>query len=142
MTEDEKNEIIEKWSKLGLTQGLDNQIIGSIDPIENTNDNSFESVSFPIIRRVMPSTIAGGGWTKSKKQQLKEDRINKLRKLDGKEPNVILEKDEWIDGLVSVQPLSQPTGILHYMDFKYESISEKRKKKLKYIDDIIKNNLE
>ncbi len=60
----------------------------------------------------------------------------------GKEPNVILEKDEWIDGLVSVQPLSQPTVILHYMDFKYESISEKRKKKLKYIDDIIKNNLE
>lgn len=53
MTEDEKNEIIEKWSKLGLTQGLDNQIIGSIDPIENTNDNSFESISFPIIRRVM-----------------------------------------------------------------------------------------
>lgn len=73
----------------------------------------------PIAKRIFSGTIAGGGWVKSKKQQLKENRINKLRKLEGKNPNVVLEKDEYIEGLVSVQPLSAPIGNLIYIDYKY-----------------------
>lgn len=39
----------------------------------------------PIEPKIIPA--------KSKKQQLKEDRINKLRKINGKDPNVKLPND-------------------------------------------------
>lgn len=71
--------------------------------------------------KISAKTIGGGGWTKSKKQQLKEDRINKLRKIQGLKPNVILENDKWEDGLIAVQPLSAPIPNLYYADFKYKS---------------------
>lgn len=87
-------------------------------PISNSDD-SFSNIQFPTIQRVFAKTIGGGGWEKSKKQQLKEDRINKLRKLEGKKPNVKLEKDVYVEGLTSVQPLPAPTGYLTYLDYKY-----------------------
>ena len=52
---------------------------------------------------------------KSKKQQLKEDRINKLRKLDGKEPNVVLPNDTY--------------GGLVYLDYIYGANSGNTQKK-------------
>lgn len=116
-TQEEKEKTIEKWSKLGLTEGLSNQYVASVDPATN----SFDLIQFPMVKRVMSATtIAGGGWVKSKKQQLKEDRINKLRKIKGLKPNVVLEKDQWVDGLVSVQPLSAPNPGLFYADINDE----------------------
>ena len=119
-SEDNINKIIEKWKKLGL---YDDQ-----------------SIIFPIVRRVAATTLASGSWIKSEKQQLKENRINKLKKLQGEEPNVILPNDEFIDGLVPVQPLSTPNCQFFYLDYKYNSINENRREKLKYIKEILKNN--
>jgi hypothetical protein len=94
-------------------------------PSTQSSDDNFNNIQFPIVRQVSATTIGGGGWVKSKKQQLKEDRINKLRKIKGKKPNVKLEKDEWQDGLISVKPLSAPSPNLFYMDFTYSGNTNK-----------------
>ena len=133
--------------------------INSIQDELNANDynrTNFSSIEFPIAKRIMSSTLAGGGMRKSKKQQLKENRINKLKELKGEEPNVVLPDDEEFDGLVSVMPMSSPCTSLLYMDFVYDywdpikklkddriSKLDKinisfRKSKLKYIEKIIK----
>ena len=152
--EEEKKETIEIWSKLGFAEGLDDQYIASVDPATN----NFNLIQFPMVKRVMSATIAGGGTYKSDKQKLKESRINKLRKLQGEDANITLPDDVIVEGLVSVQPLSAPTGNLFYVDYKYgETEEEKRKKKqenrkekleqlygknkIKYIVEILKNNL-
>lgn len=148
-----KDKTIEKWSKTGLLEGLKDLDANITSQSASTSTpTSFDSIQFPTVKRVMASTIGGGGWIKSKKQQLKEDRINKLRKLKGKKPNVNLEKDKYVEGLVSVKPLSAPIGNLTYMDFIFETEEERRRKKLKkntklirkdkleYIDKILNNN--
>jgi len=99
-------------------------------PPQKPKDESFVPL-LPIVRKFSATTLGGGGWVKSKKNQLKEDRINKLRKLQGKKPNVKLEKDIFQEGLVSVQPLSAPTGNLFFIDYVTETEEEKRKKKQK-----------
>lgn len=95
--DDIKKETIDKWNKLGLLDGLTD-----FENFSGNTFNDFSTIQFPIIKRVFSKTLAGGGWIKSKKQQLKENRINKLRELEGKKPNVILPEDEYIDVLVSV----------------------------------------
>lgn len=155
MNEEERNKTIEKWSSLGLAQGIyDNQIVASVDPATN----AFDLIQFPMVRRVIPVTLAGGGSYKSPKQQLKENRMNKLLKLQGEEANITLPDDIIVEGLVSVQPLSSPVGNLLYIDYKYgETDEEKRikkqkirkeklkqlfgKNKIKYIVETLKNNL-
>lgn len=92
-------------------------------PSQPSTNDDFCSIQFPVVKRVSVSTI-GGGWEKSKKQQLKEDRINKLRKIKGKKPNVSLEKDLWVDGLIPVQPMSAPLGLSTYIDLKYSDQDE------------------
>ena len=42
---------------------------------------------------VKPMQSPDAPWRKSDKQQLKEDRMNKIRKLEGKEPNIVLPND-------------------------------------------------
>lgn len=139
-----KDKIIEKWKALFESQKNFNGTI----PDSGSTPSDWNTFSFPIIRKVEATTLAEGGWIKSKKQQLKESRINKLRKIVGKKPNVILPKDEFVHGLVSVQPLSAPTGQLFYMDFVYKGNSIKqqrkeklirilRKEKMEYIDELI-----
>lgn len=70
-----------------------------------TDTKSFDKIQFPIIKTIMNSTLSGGGTIKSNKQKSKEDRINKLRKLKGKKPNIVLPDDEKIPGLIPVKPL-------------------------------------
>jgi hypothetical protein len=164
----EKEKIIEKWSSImgkltneNITDlsSMSSKNINSIQDELNANDynrTNFSSITFPIAQRIMSYTLAGGGMRKSKKQQLKEDRINKLKELKGEEPNVVLPDDEEFDGLVSVMPMSSPCTSLLYMDFVYDywdpikklkddriSKLDKinisfRKSKLKYIEKIIK----
>lgn len=128
MTNEEKDKTIQKWSALGLTEGLTNQIDqlygNQLSNNQTPSIDSFEVIQFPTVKKISRTTI-GGGWVKSKKQQLKEDRINKLRKIKGLKPNVVLEKDQWVDGLVSVQPLSAPSLGLFYADIKYNDERDK-----------------
>ena len=163
----DKQKIKEKWSS--VIEGLNND--NNTDCLSGYNYNNtiqdelgepsesiksdFSDLMFPMVRRVFASTLGGVGMRKSKHQQLKEDRINKLRLFEGKEPNVLLPDDEQYGGLVSVTPMSMPSVQLFYMDFKYEStiIIKRdrkskldkinisfRKDKLEYIEKIIKKN--
>lgn len=145
----DENKTIEKWSKLGLLSETTNEYYASIDPAID----DFSAIQFPTISRVMSTTLAYGGWMKSEKQQQKENRLNKLNHLKGDYTNIILPDDEYVDGITPVKPMSAPSGNLFYVDFRYESNSEKIKKsrikklnklnrllKLKYIEDILKNN--
>lgn len=150
----DKNKLIQKWSPIIDSLGVSgetkdwlgiyaqNQQDFSISG--NSNNNSFPDIAFPLVKRVLATTIANGGWRKSKKQQLKETRINKLRKIKGKKPNVILPDDEYIDGLVAVQPLAAPIGQLFYMDFVYKSpsvqVRKNRKAKLQKLNNSIRIN--
>jgi hypothetical protein len=80
---------------------------------------------FPTAIKIAARTIGGDGvWVKSKKQQLKENRLNKFRELEGEEPNVILPNDEYVEGIVSVKPLSAPRPNLLKVDYKYSSKNE------------------
>lgn len=143
----DKDKISQKWAPILNSVGLSGnswleeycQKISSFDGgiIVDTGatNTSFDwsQPLLPMVRKINTTSLASGGWIKSKKQQLKENRINKLRKIKGKKPNVVLPDDQWIDGLVSVKPLSAPIGQLFYIDFKYGSIKETRKKKLQKI---------
>ena len=145
--EDLKSKAIQKWNAAGLLSGLSestqqlysNQLAfgeGIIPESGETNESSdFSLISFPMVRRVTSATLAGGGSYKSKPQQLREDRANKIKVLKCEEPNVVLPDDIIVEGLVSVQPMSGPICQLMYMDFKYESKDEskERKQKIKYI---------
>jgi len=71
-----------------------------------------------------------GGWCKSKTQKLKENRANKLRKIEGKEPNIVLVDDIYIDGIQPVTPVNTlQTGLLYFCDFKYETLKDKKRNK-------------
>lgn len=124
----------------------------NIPPETGTTDGFSEHFSslLPIAMKVSAHTIGAGGTRKSKAQQLRENRLNKLRQLDGKKPNIVLPDDEKVPGLVSVQPLSAPSGQLLYMDFKYSDIKKDRRMKLEQIEknqkilqilEMLKNNI-
>jgi len=165
----DKQKIKEKWSS--VIEGLNNE--NNTDCLSGYNYNNtiqdelgepsesiksdFSGIMFPMVRRVFSSTLGGGGMRKSKTQQLKENRINKLRELQGETPNVVLPDDEHYDGLVSVAPMSMPNGQLFYIDFMYHDDPKEilrderkskldkinisfRKDKLEYIEKIIKQN--
>lgn len=91
----------------------------NIENDDNESKTQFDSLSFPIIRRVMSNTIGANGFRKSTKQQQREDRINKLRVLNGDLPDIILPDDESY-GLISVTPLSAPNPNFSYFDFVYK----------------------
>ena len=118
----------EKYTKQQISSSL-----GVPSSLSGQNSSQFPSI-FPLVRKVAASTIAGGGTRKSKEQQLREDRLNKLRNLEGKKPNVTLPDDIEIPGLVSVKPLSAPSGQLLFIDYKYQDIKKIRMKKLQEIE--------
>ena len=147
----DREKIIQKWAAVLsgssiISSSFDGMIVDT-GSTEETSAFDWSKPLLPIAMRIQATTIGSGGWIKSKKQQLKESRINKLRKIKGKKPNVVLPKDEFVHGLVSVQPLSMPTGKLFHMDFKYgKSIKQQRKEKLirilrkekmEYIDQLV-----
>ena len=161
----DKEKIYEKWSNAGLLEGLNNEQKNFVNktttltleeleeywknqPIQTSSwDPSMPLL--PVAMRVASKTIAMGGWQQSKKQKQKQDRLNKLKQLKGEEPNVVLPDDEFVDGLISVQPLAGPTPHLFYLDFKYTAKPKKfskRPKKKKIINRvdkfkyILKNN--
>lgn len=89
------------------------------DIIKKIFASEISSIQFPIAKRIYSSTISDGAWIKSEKQQAKEDRINKLRLLQGEEPNVTLPNDLFKEGILSVTPMSKPTDMIFYFDYVY-----------------------
>lgn len=160
----DKTKALEKWGsvieslrteKKGWLEQYAQQhslgILSDVNITPETGDtlDQFPSL-LPIAMKVASHTVGAGGRRKSKAQQLRENRLNKLRQIGGKEPNVVLPDDEEVPGLVSVQPLSAPTGLLMYMDFKYSDIKKERKDKLDQIEkkqkilqilEMLKNNI-
>jgi len=121
---------------------------------EQPSSTDWSNIVFPMVKRVVAKTLAGGGYVESDERIKRRKRIKKLERiLDEEQFQEVISKDEYDDimiekkdvyeqGLISVQPLSAPTGTLfYYMDFKYETDAEKkRKERQKKMERIIKGN--
>jgi hypothetical protein len=114
-------------------QLMDNQM----QQLTNSGDTGGFPSLLPLAMRVAAKTIAGGEYVESEERISRRSRVQKLKRILDSETfsstvseeeykEIMTEKkDVWEDGLVSVQPLSAPTGKLFHMDFKYESTEEK-----------------
>ena len=116
-----REETVEKWNKFGFLAhpsesagGTRTHCIKTIDikdirkkklnqinnfiSVDNTyvptNNDDFSAIQFPIVKRVLAKTLGGGGWIKSEKQQLKENRLNKLRVRKNIEKYDIIKKTD------------------------------------------------
>ena len=102
-----KNNWLEQYAQLHQNQNniLSNAQIYQSSGISDGFSEHFSSIA-PIAQRICAKTLGMDlvavkpmsdpktGWTrKSKEQQLREDRLNKLRKIEGKKPNVVLSDD-------------------------------------------------
>lgn len=89
-------------------QGLHSGDTGSLfgRPVSESTDtvSEFDAIAFPIVKRVFASTLGDGG-----PRTTPEPTGYKL----------LLEIYEPGPGLVTVNPMSAPTGLLYYMDFQY-----------------------
>jgi len=99
---------------------------------DETIDKSFDNIGFPKILGSEP-----------KSHRKKRERFEKMKTLLGDDFFNVVDKKEYEDfineeflpsattiarDLVSVQPMSAPSGEIFYMDFKYESEYEKNKR--------------
>ena len=107
------------------------------DPGKNWNTN-FSFPLLPIAIRVAAKTIGCGGESEERLQKRK--RILKLKRILSEEEfnNIVDEEtfDEIMEiknegGLVSVQPLSLPSGMLLYMDYKFEETAQQKAKRIR-----------
>jgi hypothetical protein len=92
----------------------DETTIGSVwnRPIDEfVNEISeYDSIAFRIVRRIFSKTLGG--------------------EPEGPEPTgfkMLVEIYEPKGGLVQVQPMSMPSGLLFFMDFKYEATTQENK---------------
>lgn len=95
-----------------------------------TSSNPFASLALPLARRVAAQTLSMGDEKLLEEAKIKVAAINRDRKID----SILFDEDyqelkledteeyqEYLkSGLVSVKPLSAPTGQLFYMDYKYD----------------------
>lgn len=117
------NENKTNWLNEYKNNFFDQQIFDNTTYSGLTTDNENFKNLLPTAMKITAKTlgldlvdvkpIGGTVPGKSKEQQLREDRVNKLRKLDGKEPNVKLKDDIEI-------PIG-PTGQLLYVDYQYNT---------------------
>ena len=144
---------LEEWIKIhDRTTTLTKNELEKYWKNQPKNINVTNSSLLPIDKKISSTTISNGGWTKSKKQQQKEDRLNKLNEIIGSKIPITLPDDLYIDGLIPVKPLSTPQNIIYYMDYWVDPIINKkilkkkklniliRPDKLEYIDKLLKNN--
>lgn len=95
-----------------------------------TASNPFASITLPIVKRVFAQTLSLGDEKLLEEAKIKVTATNRDRKIDS-----ILFDEEYQElkledteeykkylesSLVSVKPMSAPTGQLFYMDFKYD----------------------
>ena len=88
-----------------------------------TQSNQFAGIAFPIVRRVMVGTIAGGSPTSKQIADWEaEITSNKLKHvLEGESLKDIPMPEG--QGLLSVIPMSAPTGKLFFLDYKHEKVT-------------------
>lgn len=134
-----------------------NEILNSQSQIfqDSGNTSDWNNFIFPVVKKIAATTIAGGGWIESEERKFQRARVQKLKRILNKEDfNDVVSKEEFDDimtekkdvfqeGLLSVQPLSAPTGVLFFMDYKYEDKSERiRKERNNKIKRILDNDSE
>ncbi|NPV12792.1 MAG: hypothetical protein HPY57_13480 [Ignavibacteria bacterium] len=149
MDENQKKKVQDKWSvildKLNVDEDKKEWLseyaeMHQAQIFQDTGTtNSFPSL-LPIAKRIAAGTIALGFDYESDERIQRRKRILKLKRiLSDSEFQDVVSKEEYEDiivekkdchnpGLVSVQPLSAPIGMLFYMDFIYESPEEKLRK--------------
>ena len=122
MTQEEKDKLLEKWQPIIDAQNrtttltkeeLEEWFKNNPAPPRTVNQTN-QTITLPVAQRVFSKLL--GDKALLDKIKLRESRINKLRKLKGEEPNVVLDKPF---DIVEVKPVSGPIGHLYYMDFKY-----------------------
>ena len=96
-----------------------------------TSSNPFASAVLPLVRRVAAQTLSMGDEKLLEEAVIKVTATNRDRKID----SILFDEDyeelkledteeyqEYLkSGLASVQPISAPTGLLFYLDFKYDN---------------------
>lgn len=157
-----KEELLKKWSpildgmklpdnkKNWMSEYLNNTSVPFLSGDTSGSTTNFSGIVFPLVRRVFAQTLGESfdeeGYTNEKRKSvigdILDDKPIDYDKLED------MKKDFKKDGpdLVTVQPMSAPTGILMYLDYKYESDTDKGfwnktkkkfKKTIKWINDTI-----
>ena len=115
-----------------LNQLVNNQKTGTGEKINNAfylnNENPFDNIMFPMIKRIFSSTIAQG----NPEPENNRYRFLIIEKRFYKSKSEKAKEQKYHEGLVTVKPMSLPTGLLFYTDYKYsaskELLIEKNKK--------------
>ena len=149
ISEDKKGWLLQYAEKHQIDNDLMERCIFGPMPTSSQQTNSGITNTLPpllpIARRVHAQTLVSGGYGDEDPERIqRRNRIIKLKRiLDKKsfrkmvsrseETEIMKEEREWEDGLVSVQPMSLPTGNLMFMDFVYETETETTEEKAKRI---------
>lgn len=116
-----KKQNIDKWKAIMERYEMDRYEIDNL-----VSDSGYTEFKLPIMTKLTAQTIGLdlvevkpiGSTTvpgKSDKQKLLESRTNKLRKLQGEEPNVVLPDD------ILITVPGMPTGHIFYLDYVWSS---------------------
>lgn len=115
-----------KWKTL-----YDNQLAQTISETGDTSWNNMPLL--PIAMKIAAKTLGGDYYYESEERIQRRKRILKLKRIldsdvfkdvvsqEEYDDIIIEKKDCYEPGLVSVQPLSLPSCMITYLDFKYES---------------------
>lgn len=117
-----KQQIINKW----LSQYAE----AHSTKATSSSNQLFNNITLPLVRKVMAQTISNGDQELLEQAKIKAAAVNRDRKID----SILLDQEyeelkledtdeykKYLDSsLVSVKPLSAPTGLLFYIDFKYD----------------------
>jgi len=101
-----------------------------IAQLGGTASDPFSAAIFPVVRRVAATTISNGDVELLKKAENMVIAVNREKQIDSiledKDPTLISIEDteeykEYLNsGLVSVKPMSAPSGLLYFLDYKYD----------------------
>lgn len=119
-----KENIKKKWESSGLLKGLNKTTNSNITQLLESQfsqilsetpsaHTQFDAIVFSMIKRVSHSTLAGG-------YKLPDNLFQRNILIEKTGHKTQTEQREY-GGLISVTPMSAPTGTLFYMDYKYNN---------------------
>ena len=143
MTDEDKQKTLDKWEplldKLDISEDRKSWISQYAELQENNSiygmnatqsSNSFQTIISPIVTRIAAQTIFFGDsklLEEAKKEVVAENRDRHIDSIlnDADYVPVVLEetnkyKEYRKSGLLTVQPMSAPTGMLFYLDYVYK----------------------
>jgi len=134
---DKQRKIIDKWKELLEETNNGISITNQTSTQSGTNSNIFASIAFPLVKRVMATTLGSDPelLKKAEKRVIAENREKQIDSiLEDKdfEPTKLEDTEEYKEyqkGIVSVKPMSAPSGTLFYLDYVYKPIKIKKKNK-------------